>query len=83
MNCTGCKSKDTSAVARCFDCANYLCPNCVTAHKFMHCFEGHRVKSLEEIETAASEDGELPYTSGIVPSFQNNPMYLSRTNNYG
>ena len=58
VNCTGCKSRDTSAVARCFDCANFLCPNCVTAHKFMHCFEGHRVKSLEEIETAATEDGK-------------------------
>ena len=48
VNCTGCKSKDTNAVARCFDCANFLCPNCVTAHKFMHCFEGHRVQTLAD-----------------------------------
>lgn len=49
LSCTGCKSKDTNAVARCYDCANYLCPNCVMAHQFMHCFEGHHVLMLNEI----------------------------------
>lgn len=47
--CTGCKSKKSDAVAKCIDCANYLCANCVTAHQFMHCFDGHnvfRIKSL-------------------------------------
>jgi hypothetical protein len=41
--CTGCKSENSPAVARCYDCSNYLCSNCVMAHQFMHCFEGHRV----------------------------------------
>jgi tripartite motif-containing protein 2/3 len=50
LHCTGCKSKDTNAVARCFDCANFLCANCVMAHQFMHCFEGHRVASLSELQ---------------------------------
>ena len=31
--CTGCKSRESSAVARCLTCATYLCPNCVMAHK--------------------------------------------------
>ena len=44
--CQGCKSKEHSAVAKCHDCTNYLCPNCVMAHQFMHCFEGHRVVAL-------------------------------------
>ncbi|XP_067950148.1 brain tumor protein-like isoform X2 [Watersipora subatra] len=57
VNCTGCKSRDTGAIASCHDCANYLCPNCVTAHKFMHCFEGHRVQTLEHLENSESEDG--------------------------
>jgi hypothetical protein len=30
--CTSCKAKE-KAVARCSDCANYLCPNCNTAHQ--------------------------------------------------
>lgn len=50
LSCTGCKSSDQGAVARCFDCANFLCRNCVKAHQFMHCFEGHRVFSLTEIQ---------------------------------
>ena len=32
--CTGCKSRESAnAVARCMTCANFLCPNCVMAHK--------------------------------------------------
>ena len=31
--CTGCKSRESSAVARCFDCSNFLCGNCVMAHQ--------------------------------------------------
>lgn len=52
LGCTGCKGKESSAVARCFDCANFLCPNCVMAHQFMHCFEGHRVLTLGELQSA-------------------------------
>ncbi|XP_053984599.1 brain tumor protein-like [Hylaeus volcanicus] len=48
VRCTGCKSTESDAVARCFDCANFLCPNCVMAHQFMHCFEGHRVLNLSD-----------------------------------
>ncbi|XP_018563823.1 brain tumor protein [Anoplophora glabripennis] len=50
VRCTGCKHKKLDAVARCVDCANYLCSNCVMAHQFMHCFEGHRVVNLAEIK---------------------------------
>lgn len=62
VSCTGCKNKDTNAIARCFDCANFLCPNCVTAHKFMHCFEGHRVKSLEEMDSTTCDEGMIVHT---------------------
>ncbi|XP_013790529.1 B-box type zinc finger protein ncl-1-like, partial [Limulus polyphemus] len=48
--CTGCKTKESNAVARCFDCANFLCSNCVMAHQFMHCFGGHRVLTLGELQ---------------------------------
>lgn len=44
VTCTSCKAKET-AVARCSDCASFLCPNCVTAHQFMRCFENHKVNS--------------------------------------
>uniref|UniRef100_A0A915IEI0 Uncharacterized protein n=1 Tax=Romanomermis culicivorax TaxID=13658 RepID=A0A915IEI0_ROMCU len=51
--CTGCKTKDSPAVARCVDCKNDLCANCVAAHKFMHCFDGHRLVDLT-LEEASS-----------------------------
>ncbi|OWF35593.1 brain tumor protein-like [Mizuhopecten yessoensis] len=47
--CTSCKAKE-KAVARCSDCANFLCTNCVTAHQFMRCFDNHKVVSFEEIQ---------------------------------
>ncbi|XP_018326062.1 brain tumor protein [Agrilus planipennis] len=50
VRCTGCKTKKLDAVARCVDCVNYLCENCVMAHQFMHCFEGHRVLNLTELK---------------------------------
>ncbi|KFM56989.1 Brain tumor protein, partial [Stegodyphus mimosarum] len=47
--CTSCKAKET-AVARCTECATFLCPNCVTAHQFMRCFESHTVLSFDEMK---------------------------------
>ena len=49
--CTSCKTKE-KAVARCSDCANFLCPNCNTAHKFMRCFENHHVVAFEELRNS-------------------------------
>ena len=40
--CTSCKTKE-KAVARCSDCASFLCSNCVTAHHYMRCFDNHKV----------------------------------------
>lgn len=48
-SCTACKSRDVAAVARCLDCSKLLCPHCVMAHQYMHCFEGHRVVTLAEL----------------------------------
>ncbi|XP_078049055.1 tripartite motif-containing protein brain tumor [Augochlora pura] len=69
VRCTGCKSTESDAVARCFDCANFLCPNCVMAHQFMHCFEGHRVLNLgdSKLETVnSSSNTELPKNNLVI-----------------
>ena len=50
VTCTGCKSKSSDVVARCFDCANYLCGQCMSAHHTMHCFNGHRVMVISELQ---------------------------------
>lgn len=48
ISCTSCTTRD-KAVARCADCAHFLCPNCVSAHQFMRCFENHHVKIINKI----------------------------------
>ena len=56
-NCTGCKGTSKSgavAVARCFHCANYLCTHCAMAHQYMHCFDGHRVTQLTDLQLKQS-----------------------------
>lgn len=57
--CTSCKSGETKAVAQCMDCSSSLCSNCVMAHQFMLCFEGHRVVNMVnrlDIETGLIDD---------------------------
>ncbi|XP_076351919.1 protein meiotic P26-like [Tachypleus tridentatus] len=49
--CTSCKAKE-KAVARCSDCATFLCANCVTAHQYMRCFENHKVVTFDEMKAA-------------------------------
>ena len=48
LNCTSCKTIE-KAVARCADCAEFLCQNCVSAHQYMRCFANHRVVQFKEI----------------------------------
>ena len=48
LECTSCKTEQ-KAVARCADCAQFLCPNCVSAHLFMRCFENHCVVEFDDI----------------------------------
>ncbi|KAG5675327.1 hypothetical protein PVAND_005238 [Polypedilum vanderplanki] len=60
--CTGCKNKKSDAVAKCIDCVNYLCANCVTAHQYMHCFNGHsvfRINHLTQAPTTQATNAEL------------------------
>lgn len=66
VRCTGCKKKKLDAIARCFDCANYLCSNCVMAHQFMHCFEGHRVLNLDiKDDTGAPPTSHKPSATAM------------------
>lgn len=54
--CTGCKNKKFDAVAKCIDCVNYLCSNCVTAHQYMHCFNGHSVFRFNHLTAPSSNE---------------------------
>lgn len=68
--CTGCKSKQSDAVANCIECANYLCANCVTAHQYMHCFEGHSVFRINDT------NGQ-PALSKIMNTFETNRLSVN------
>lgn len=52
--CTSCKSKD-NAMSRCNDCANFLCASCDNAHKYMRCFENHKVVLLDELRKSTEK----------------------------
>ncbi|XP_031618749.1 brain tumor protein [Contarinia nasturtii] len=69
--CTGCKSKQSDAVAKCIECANYLCANCVTAHQFMHCFEGHSVFRINET------NGQPNTLSKLMNTFETNRLSVN------
>lgn len=48
LQCTSCTAKEV-AISRCCTCHNLLCGNCETAHRYMRCFESHKVLSLDEL----------------------------------
>ena len=51
ITCGNCK-KRSSDVHYCFDCARFMCPNCLSAHEVMRAaFEGHKVMPVKEFQT--------------------------------
>ncbi|XP_055630856.1 brain tumor protein-like [Toxorhynchites rutilus septentrionalis] len=54
LACTSCKSKET-AISRCNDCANFLCASCDNAHRYMRCFEDHKVVQLEDLRQSSEK----------------------------
>ncbi|CAI9734641.1 brain tumor protein-like [Octopus vulgaris] len=65
--CTSCKAKE-KAIARCSDCANFLCPHCVSAHQYMRCFEDHKVISFEDMQNGDGPKFLKPMFCRIHPS---------------
>lgn len=55
LTCRSCKGKKP-AVARCFECPNYLCETCVQSHKSLKFFDGHKIYSLAETRTTQSSE---------------------------
>ncbi|XP_058467336.1 B-box type zinc finger protein ncl-1-like [Malaya genurostris] len=54
LACTSCKSKEM-AISRCNDCANFLCASCDNAHRYMRCFEDHKVVQLEDLRKSSEK----------------------------
>ncbi|CAF0758312.1 unnamed protein product [Brachionus calyciflorus] len=55
-DCTSCTT-DQKSVARCSDCPQFLCPNCISPHQFMRCFDNHKcIHTREYIEERYIEE---------------------------
>lgn len=52
--CEHCDSGDP-AVSRCTSCCVFMCEFCVTAHKRINAFKGHKILSLEEVKRVGSK----------------------------
>ena len=52
--CELCDSGD-SGVSRCTNCSVFMCMFCVTAHKRINTFKGHKILSLEEVKSVGSQ----------------------------
>ena len=51
--CELCDSGD-SGVSRCTNCSVFMCEFCVTAHKRISTFKGHKILSLEDVKAVGS-----------------------------
>ena len=49
--CTNCEGSDQAAVARCFQCDDFLCANCLKSHKTLRLTRGHHTFTLDELRS--------------------------------
>ena len=82
--CTGCTIKDSGAVARCFDCSNFLCVSCVMSHQLIRRFEGHHIVILGEIATtnkSRNESEDLNVLSDVIEKSKAKAVEISEVKN--
>ena len=54
LTCTGCRTADEGTViAHCRNCSALLCSGCELAHRFMRCFDGHCVRTVDDAARTA------------------------------
>ena len=49
LNCTNCED-NSEADARCLECAEFLCLNCVSAHRRIRLTKDHRILTLDSLQ---------------------------------
>ena len=49
LHCTNCED-EAAATSRCLDCAEFLCSNCVLAHRRIRVTKDHRILSLDTLQ---------------------------------
>ena len=53
--CTSCEGSGQIAVARCFECDDFLCENCLRSHKTMRLMKSHHTFSLAELRSGKAD----------------------------
>ncbi|XP_072014812.1 E3 ubiquitin-protein ligase TRIM45-like [Amphiura filiformis] len=69
--CTCCGATDRAAVARCVDCNEFLCQQCVDLHKTLGPLKGHAVYTIEELKSGKVDIGKVchDHKDEILKSF--------------
>lgn len=49
LHCTNCED-EAAATSRCLECAEFLCSNCVLAHRRIRVTKDHRILSLDKLQ---------------------------------
>ncbi|XP_072018880.1 uncharacterized protein [Amphiura filiformis] len=53
--CTNCEESGQPAVARCVECDEFLCQNCLKSHKTFRMLNGHHTFSLDELRSGKAD----------------------------
>ncbi|XP_072018693.1 uncharacterized protein [Amphiura filiformis] len=56
--CSSCDGSGQPAVARCVECDDFLCENCLKSHKTMRALKGHHTFSLDELRSGKADPVE-------------------------
>ena len=62
-----CRSGDSSSTVYCTDCSKFLCERCHDGHEALDAYDGHVVKTLEEVRTLGSQDLQVLASRNVKP----------------
>ena len=62
-----CRSGDSPSTVYCTDCSKFLCERCYDAHELSDAYEGHVVKTLEEVRTLGPRDLQVLASQNATP----------------
>ena len=62
-----CRSGDSPSTVYCTDCSKFLCENCYDVHERADAYDGHVVKTLEEVRTLGPQDLQVLTSKNATP----------------
>ena len=62
-----CRSGDSPSTVYCTDCSKFLCERCHGGHEMMDAYDGHVVKTLEEVRTLGPQDLQVLTSKNVTP----------------